>query len=132
LYRPADVSGRQATFGRTSAAGAEAEEGLLQKVLGRLGLWRGWYTAVSIRRIYKQMMELAEAHGYPKLETQTPYEYLPTLDQAWPQNRPDTRLITDAYVKVRYGEIPETETEMEAIRQAWRHLQQAKPVSGNP
>lgn len=132
LYRPPVLSGHQATFGHTTVSGAEDEPGLLQKVLGRLGLWRGWYTAVSIRRIYKQMMELAEEYGYPKLETQTPYEYQPTLDQAWPQNRPETRLITDAYVKIRYGELPETQAELEAIRQAWRQLQQATPVSGNP
>ncbi|MBX3055780.1 MAG: DUF4129 domain-containing protein [Anaerolineae bacterium] len=128
LYRPPTVSGRRATFGHTTA-GTEEDAGLLQKMLGRLGLWRGWYTAVSIRRIYRQMMELAEAHGYPKLETETPYEYLATLSQAWPQNRPEARLITDAYIKVRYGELPETEAELEAIRQAWRQLQQATPAS---
>ncbi|MCL4266523.1 MAG: DUF4129 domain-containing protein [Anaerolineae bacterium] len=131
LYQQPTVVGRAATLGHGLATATE-ETGLLQKVLGRLGLWRGWRTAVSIRRIYQQMMDLAEAHGYPKLDTETPYEYLPTLDQAWPQNRADTRLITNAYVKVRYGELPENEAELEAIRQAWRQLQQATPVSGNP
>jgi hypothetical protein len=94
-------------------------------------LWRQWRTAVSIRRIYKQMMELAELNGYPKLHTETPYEYLPTLAQAWPQNQPDTRLITNAYVKVRYGEIPETAADLDDIRQAWRRLQQMPPAQDN-
>ncbi len=132
MFWPKSVTGRITTFGRTSAAPVVEEEGWLQKVLGRMGLWRGWRTAVSIRRIYKQMMELAETYGYPRLETETPYEYLPTLAQAWPNNQADTRLITNAYVKVRYGELPESEAELEAIRQAWHRLEQVVPTADNP
>jgi hypothetical protein len=132
LYRQTAVTGRSTTSGHISQTTPDEGASLLQKMLGRLGLWRGWRTAVSIRRIYKQMMDLAEAYGYPKLETETPYEYLSTLAQAWPQNQADTRLITNAYIKVRYGELPESETELQAIRQAWHDLQQATPQSGNP
>ena len=58
----------------------DLEEGnLLQRLLGRLGLLRDWQTAVSIRRIYRKMLRAADASGYPRLDTETPYEFLKTL-----------------------------------------------------
>ncbi|WP_420642350.1 DUF4129 domain-containing protein [Candidatus Leptofilum sp.] len=107
----------------------EDEDGnLLQKVLGRLGLWRNWQTAVSIRRIYRNMLRAADASGYPRLETETPFEFLKTLARAWPEHQQQTHLITNAYVKVRYGELPETKEELQAIKDAWRTLEQAPPI----
>ncbi|MCA9919101.1 MAG: DUF4129 domain-containing protein [Anaerolineales bacterium] len=107
----------------------EDEEGnLLQQLLGKLGLWRGWQTAVTIRRIYRNMLRAADASGYPRLETETPYEFLKTLAKAWPDHQPETQLITNAYIKVRYGELPETKAEIQAIRQAWQTLEKAPPT----
>lgn len=108
------------------------EAGLMQRLFGRFGGWRQWHTAVSIRRIYRQMLRTAAASGYPKTEAETPYEYLTTLSQAWPHNQADTRLITEAYVKVRYGEVPENEAEMTQIQGAWTRLEQARPVQNGP
>lgn len=103
---------------------------LLQKFLGRLGLWRGWQTAVTIRRIYRNMLRAAEASGYPRLETETPYEFLKTLQfQAWPAHQPETQLITAAYVKVRYGELPETKEELQALKTAWQTLEKSPPTT---
>lgn len=101
---------------------------LLQQFLGRLGLWRGWQTAVTIRRIYRHMLLAAEANGYPRLEAETPYEFLQTLGQAWPEHQTETRLITTAYVKIRYGELPETKEEIQAIKTAWQRLEKAPPI----
>ena len=103
------------------------EEGLLQRLLSRLGLLRDWQTAVSIRRIYRKMLRAANANGYPRLQAETPYEFLKTLTQAWPHNRAETQLITNAYVKIRYGELPETEQELNEIKMAWRTLEQTRP-----
>jgi hypothetical protein len=125
-YQRTAVAVRVSGNSREYAEETSDEEGLLQKLLGRLGFVRGWHTAVSIRRIYRQMMALADAGGYPKLDVETPYEYLATLDKAWPQNRPESRIITNAYVKVRYGEIPETANELAEIKQAWDRLQKAQ------
>jgi hypothetical protein len=102
---------------------------LLQQLLGRLGLWRDWQTAVSIRRIYRNMLRAAEANGYPRLEAETPYEFLHTLAQAWPNHQAETQRITTAYVKVRYGELPESEEEIQAIKSAWRILEQTPPLA---
>ncbi len=78
--------------------------------------------AASIRRIYQQMCDTADACGYPRLEAETPYEYLASLSHVWPQGAPQTALITQAYVRARYGEIPETREELAQILTAWQHL----------
>ena len=105
-----------------------AEGTLLQRLLGRLGLLRDWQTAVSIRRIYRKMLRAADANGYPRLDAETPYEFLRTLAKAWPNNRQETQLITTAYVKIRYGELPESDQELQAIKSAWQTLERTRPV----
>ncbi|MCB8927224.1 MAG: DUF4129 domain-containing protein [Ardenticatenaceae bacterium] len=127
LYRETAVTTRISR--RTTSRLDEDEEGnLMQRLLGRLGLWRNWQTAVSIRRIYRNMLHAADVSGYPRLETETPYEFLKTLAQAWPENKTETQLITNAYVKVRYGELPETQEEIQAIKDAWRVLEVTPPI----
>ncbi len=103
--------------------------GLGQRLLQRLGLWRRWRAAASVRRIYRQMLQAAAASGYPRGESETPFEFLPTLAQMWPENTDDAQRITDAFVKVRYGELPETEAELAALTDAWKRLQETKPSS---
>ncbi|MBK8906080.1 MAG: DUF4129 domain-containing protein [Anaerolineaceae bacterium] len=128
LYRQTAMATR--VSGRTILHGGDDDDegNLLQRLLGRLGLLRDWQTAVSIRRIYRKMLRAADASGYPRLEAETPYEFLKTLAQAWPHNRPETQLITSAYVKVRYGELPETPQELQAIKDAWQTLEQTRPI----
>ena len=128
LYRQNKLAARAS--GRTISRGDtdEDEGNLLQRLLGRLGLLRDWQTAVSIRRIYRKMLRAADASGYPRLEAETPYEFLKTLAKAWPNNRQEAQLITTAYVKVRYGELPETDQELQAIKNAWQTLEQTRPI----
>jgi hypothetical protein len=101
--------------------------GLAQRLLDQLGLLRRWRAASSIRRIYANMCRAAAASGYPRADAETPYEYLAALREVWPEQQDDTALITGAFVRVRYGEVPETEAELEAIREAWRRLEARKP-----
>ncbi len=96
---------------------------LLQR-LGGLGKWR---TAASIRRIYRGMCETAAGYGYPRAGTETPYEYLNTLVQVWPENSFESLVITEAYNRVRYGEIPESKDELNQITEAWKILERATP-----
>ena len=106
---------------------SDDEPGAGRRLLERLGLLRQWRAAASIRRIYRLMCRAAAAAGYPRLEVETPYEYLPMLGQVWPENRAEARLITDAFIRVRYGELPETAEELETIRAAWRRLETTEP-----
>ncbi len=97
------------------------------RMLQRLGFLNRLRTAASIRNIYQQMCSAAAGVGYARTITETPYEYLDTLAKVWPNNRDQSLLITEAYIRIRYGEIPETKDELEEIREAWRMLEQAKP-----
>lgn len=130
LYKATAMADRTTRHAQAQSTEADEKQNLLQKLFGKFGL-RSWRTAVTIRRIYKQMMQTASQNGHPKLKSETPYEYLTTLDKAWPQNPQDLRVITDAYVKIRYGELPETDQELSLIQQAWQQLQQAQLVSEN-
>ncbi len=117
LVNPFDnLSGKRPGFGR--------------RLLNRLGFLRRWQTAASIRRIYQDMCSLAGNNGFPRLESETPYEYLKTLKDAWPEHLAETLLITEAYNKVRYGEIPETEEELTSIEAAWKLLERIRPDDG--
>lgn len=102
--------------------------GFGQRLLQRLGLLRGWRAAASIRRIYQHMLETAADIGYPRGKSETPFEFLPTLAEIWPDNTADSQLITQAFVKVRYGELPETKEELAAIDAAWQRLRDAVPA----
>ena len=104
------------------------ETGRGRQLLQRLGFLRHWRTAASIRRIYQQMLRAAAARGFPRVESETPYEYLMTLARLWPENRADSQLITEAYVKIRYGQLPETKAELDAIKGAWQRLERTRPV----
>ena len=84
--------------------------------------WRNWRTAVSIIKIYQQMIQISSEVGYPRDAAETPYEYLKTLIKLWPDHKKEVQLITRAYVKVRYGEFPETKEEFEAIKSAWEQV----------
>ncbi len=86
--------------------------------------WRNWRAAVSIIKIYQQMTYLSREVGYPRADSETPYEYLKTLVKLWPNHKADVQLITRAYVRVRYGEFPETKQEFEAIKQAWERVRE--------
>jgi hypothetical protein len=102
--------------------------GLGRRLANRLGLFKRWRAAASIRRIYRQMCSAAASYGYARLPTETPFEYLASLSRAWPANTRESELITEAYVQVRYGEIPETKDELEAIAAAWKLLENARPA----
>ena len=70
--------------------------------------------------------------GYPRAPDETAYEYLPTLARVWPGMRAETELITDAYNRAHYGEVPETEEELARILAAWQRLSETRsaPVGG--
>ena len=126
VYRRATFAARDSAASRAERADDD-EPGAGRRLLQRLGLLRQWRAAASIRRIYRLMCRAAAAAGYPRLEAETPYEFLPTLGQVWPENAAEARLITDAFIRVRYGELPETAEELEAIRAAWRRLEASEP-----
>ncbi len=91
----------------------------LAGLVGRFGPGMRLYAAVSIRKIYANMARLAERQGFPRQPAQTPYEYLPALGLAFPDCQAEAAAITEAYVKVHYGEAPESIRDLQRIREYW-------------
>jgi hypothetical protein len=88
-----------------------------------------FFAARTIRRIYAHLSALAAEQGYPRAAYETPYEYLPTLKQAFPENGEDVMCITEAYVAVHYGEVPERLEELVAVQHAWERIREEEARS---
>lgn len=81
------------------------------------------FAALTIRRIYAHLASLAAREGYPRAQDETPYDYLPTLKTAFPESRREVTQITESYVAVHYGELPERQEDLSAVRSAWQEIQ---------
>lgn len=127
VYRQAKLAAQEGEPAAASAAQAAPQGNFRARLQQRWERLRGWRTAASVRRIYQNMCQAAAASGYARQAAQTPFEYQTTLNRAWPDNQADARLITEAYVKIRYGELPETENDLELLRQAWSRLEVNRP-----
>jgi hypothetical protein len=78
--------------------------------------------AARIRRIYAELMDLCEDLGQPRPAAITPLEFLPVTEQVFPLQKNDLAEITKSYLRVRYGELPETLQEVEIIEAAWKRV----------
>ena len=78
--------------------------------------------AERVRQVYADLMELCDELGHPRPEAQTPLEFLPDLIRQFPPQEDQVTLLTRAYLKVRYGELPETHQEVQAIEAAWEDV----------
>ncbi len=104
--------------------------GLLAGLRGNLrrlaGQWgreaRRAYSAATIRNIYASLLMLADRRGVQRPPPRTPFEYLPTLRQAFPGWGPELQQLTAAYVKAHYGQSPDTEEELQSLRDAWQRI----------
>jgi hypothetical protein len=76
--------------------------------------------AARIRRIYTQLLDLCRDLQRPRPAAKTPLEFLPDMGELFTTLAPELDLITQTYVRVRYGETPETSAEVEAVEAAWR------------
>jgi hypothetical protein len=78
--------------------------------------------AARIRIVYAQLLRLAARLGEPRQPAMTPIEYLSNLDNIFPASTDELECITDAYLRVRYGELPETREQIEQIEAAWNYV----------
>ncbi len=95
------LAGLKATLQR----GLDAARDMLD-TLSRFGL-SGAVNAFTIRRLYRKLVGLATARGYPRGESQTPDEYRRLLYEAFPGFTTDIDNLTRAYVRAHYGELPD-------------------------
>ena len=94
--------------------------------INRFGVGRDLFAALTVRRAYAQMVKVASAEGYPRAVSQTPYEYRDILREAFPAGQEPVEIITEAYVRVHYGEVPES---ADALRTVTEALQQFKTAA---
>ncbi len=78
----------------------------------------------SVRQIYRQFLHWAATGGCPRLMAQTPHEYCSTLTGLLPAVSGDLNLITQQYVRARYGVSRPTEDELDQLGQAWSRVKQ--------
>jgi hypothetical protein len=81
--------------------------------------------AARIRQVYADLMDLCTSLGQPRKKAETPLEYLPQINQLFPQLQSEARLITNAYNAIRYGQLPETQTEVDQVETSWEKIKLA-------
>jgi hypothetical protein len=91
---------------------------------GNLGRAHRWLAAARIRRIYAHLMELSERLGEARPSSMTPLEFLPRLKQLFKTQENALETITQAYLRVRYGELPETGSDVVMVEQAWGRIRE--------
>jgi hypothetical protein len=78
--------------------------------------------AARIRRIYADFMDLCSELEQPRPKPVTPLEFLPAAEEVFPSLDSDLEAITKSYLRVRYGELPETHQEVEMVESAWQRV----------
>ncbi len=71
------------------------------------------------RSIYRKILAWAAAGGHGRKPSQTPQEYLSTLWECLPENREDLTLITDFYIRARYGPVSPLQSESAPLKASW-------------
>lgn len=108
-------------MGSLRAWAQESAGGLSQRLRGG----QRQRAAARIRQIYAGLMDLTAELERPRPPAQTPLEFLPALRSLFPAQAGEVQEITAAYLKVRYGELPETRAEIEAVESAWKRVEQS-------
>lgn len=83
---------------------------------------RKFLMAARIRRVYARLLDLSAKLGHPRPLSATPLEFLPSLEKIVPNSERELDVITQAYLRIRYGELPETHQEVEIVETAWNHV----------
>jgi len=81
--------------------------------------------AARIRQVYAELMELCDSLDQPRHDSVTPLEFVPNLERIFPGFQFEINLITRAYMDVRYGMLPENNTDLVGIESAWTKLHKA-------
>ncbi len=96
-------------------------------MMGRFGVGRKFYSALTIRHIYANLQKLGAERGVPRDRTWTPNDYLPYLQRVFPERSQELRRITEAYNAFEYGHVPTTPETLQRLRDDWKTLQATSP-----
>jgi len=90
--------------------------------LPRFGRRERLRAAARVRQIYVDLMDLSTDLGAPRPAASTPSEFLPVIQKVFLDTPQDLVTITQAYLRVRYGVLPETIQEIQAVETAWQRV----------
>lgn len=105
---------------------SETRDDILKSAISSLDI-RRWLATLTIRRLYVRAVREAGKRGFTRSQNQTPMEFLPKLNAAFPDAERETRQITDAYIAAHYGEVPDTLDGLNTLRSAWLKMRKSKP-----
>ncbi|MBX5451968.1 DUF4129 domain-containing protein [Thermogemmatispora sp.] len=78
---------------------------------------------LSMRAIYRALLDEARQQGYPRRKSETALEYRWRLERATPLADPRLGPLTGAYLAARYGGHEPDATQLSRLRAAWQELQ---------
>jgi hypothetical protein len=78
--------------------------------------------AARIYQVYARLLHHCDQLGLPKPPAWTPLEFLPKMQEYFPGGESDLALITSAFLKIRYGELPESPEEVQTVVNAWESI----------
>lgn len=81
--------------------------------------------AARVRQIYRRLLRQSAKLGKVRSEADTPLEFLLELRVVFPGCKRELEQITGAYMRVRYGEYPESREEVEAVELAWERVRKS-------
>jgi hypothetical protein len=90
--------------------------------ISRLNPAARFIAAARIRQIYASLLRLSARLGEPRSPSDTPLEFMGTLERIFPASRVELATITHAYLRVRYGELPETRMQVDEVESAWEFV----------
>lgn len=85
---------------------------------------RRLFAAERIRQIYVELMDLCQELDNPRPEAATPIEFMPKVVALFPKYREEIEVITQAYNRIRYGQLPEKKSEISTVENAWNRIEQ--------
>lgn len=89
--------------------------------------------AAAVRRRYRRLLAWAAAGGCRRPPAQTPYEFLVRLCAWRPHCRAAFEMLTEQYVRARYGGFSPAPEDLEAVEGAWRAIRsRRRKLSPNP
>lgn len=104
----------------------------LLDLVRRYGLGTQLLAAISIHNIYANTTRMARMRGFPRPTAQPPDLYLPTLRAAFPGCEAELARITEAYMRVEYGDQALDEVELDQVRAGYRLVRNVPPPDKQP
>lgn len=98
----------------------------LAGLVRRYGLGRELLDAISVENLYANLCRLARQRGQPRQPSEPPDDYLPRLALAFPGQEDGLSIITEAYMRVYYGEQTVSGDELTSLRAVYENVRKAE------